>query len=35
MDDEYQDIPIVQFAVSGIAVWVAILTLATWMFGLL
>lgn len=35
MDDEFQDIPIVQFVVSGIVVWVVILTLASWMFSLL
>lgn len=34
-DDEFADIPIVQFVVSGLIVWCAILTLASWMFGLL
>jgi len=35
MDDEFEDIRIVQFAVSGIVVWVVIVALAGWMFGLL
>lgn len=34
-DEEFADIPIVQFVVSGLIVWCVILTLATWIFGLL
>jgi len=34
-DDEFSEVPIVQFAVSGLIVWCVILTLAAWIFGLL
>jgi len=35
MDGEFENIPIVQFAVSGVIVWIVIVALASWMFGLL
>lgn len=34
-EDEFAEIPVVQFVVSGLILWCAILTLALWMFGLL
>ena len=32
-DDEFSGIPIVEFVVSGLIIWCAILTLLMWMFG--
>lgn len=34
-DDEFAEVPVVQFVVSGLIVWCTILTLASWMFGFL
>jgi hypothetical protein len=34
-DDEFAEVPIVQFVVSGLIVWCAILVLTSWAFGFL
>lgn len=34
-DDEFAEVPVVQFVVSGLIVWCAILALTSWMFGFL
>lgn len=34
-DDEFADVPLVQFVLPGMVVWLVIVALASWMFGLL
>jgi len=34
-DDEFADVPLVQFVLSGMVVWLVIVALASWMLGLL